>query len=262
MSVGAVTSVPISHATPAATYAHNVSREDFQDLTRDLLGLPSISHPTQPLSGLDLLIGCGWGEEATKPGGQGNNFVPGNRYLTIDDAETIQTRSTSRYTLVQRAAGKNGSELLKAATATAIANQTRLFGFFGAKLGHLPFQTANGDFRPVEDMREAESYSEADLIENPTLADMAESALDFLSQNKNGFWLMIEAGDVDWANHANNVDSSIGAVLSGDRAVKRVFDWIEAKKAWNDTVVIVTADHGHYLNLVQPEALCVPPVQP
>ena len=39
--VGAVTSVPICHATPAATYAHNVSREDYQDLTRDMVGLPS-----------------------------------------------------------------------------------------------------------------------------------------------------------------------------------------------------------------------------
>src|SRR5262249_12756962 len=35
--VGIVTSVPISHATPACAYAHNVHRDDFQDLTRDLL---------------------------------------------------------------------------------------------------------------------------------------------------------------------------------------------------------------------------------
>ena len=31
---------------------------------------------------------------------------------------------------------------------------------------------------------------------------------------------MIEAGDVDWANHANNIDNSIGAVISGDDAFR------------------------------------------
>lgn len=61
--IGVVTSVPISHATPAAAYAHNVHRDDFQDLSRDLLGLPSISHPTQPLPGVDVLLGSGFGQK-------------------------------------------------------------------------------------------------------------------------------------------------------------------------------------------------------
>jgi len=34
-----------------------------------------------------------------------------------------------------------------------------------------------------------------------------------------------------------------------------VVQWIEAKNAWDQSLVIVTADHGHYLNLVQPEAI-------
>lgn len=59
--VGAISSVPISHATPAAAYAHNVSRDDYQDLTRDMLGLPSIQHPQTPLLGLDVVIGGGYG---------------------------------------------------------------------------------------------------------------------------------------------------------------------------------------------------------
>jgi alkaline phosphatase len=46
-AVGAVTSVPVSHATPAAAYAHNVERDDYQDISRDMLGLPSISHPNE-----------------------------------------------------------------------------------------------------------------------------------------------------------------------------------------------------------------------
>jgi alkaline phosphatase len=79
-----------------------------------------------------------------------------------------------------------------------------------------------------------------------------------LSQNPQGFWLMVEAGDVDWANHDNNIDNSIGAVLSGDAAVKVVTDWVERHSNWNETVLIVTADHGHYLVVQKPELLAAP----
>jgi alkaline phosphatase len=69
------------------------------------------------------------------------------------------------------------------------------------------------------------------------------------------FWLLIEAGDVDWANHDNNLDNSIGAVLSGDVAFRAVTEWVEENGGWKDTVVILTADHGHYFNLAAPEVL-------
>ena len=66
---------------------------------------------------------------------------------------------------------------------------------------------------------------------------------------------MVEAGDVDWANHDNNLDNSIGAVNSGDRAFRVITDWVEKRSNWDETVVIVTADHGHYLWLDRPEGL-------
>ena len=87
---------------------------------------------------------------------------------------------------------------------------------------------------------------------------MTESALSVLSQNKQGFWLLVEAGDVDWANHDNNLDNAIGAVKSGDDAFKVITDWVEKNSNWDETLVILTADHGHYLNIDQPEAL-IPP---
>ncbi len=84
---------------------------------------------------------------------------------------------------------------------------------------------------------------------------MTQAALGMLSANEKGFWLMIEAGDVDWANHSNNVDDAIGAVLSGDAAFRMVVRFLEKRNAWQDTVVILTADHGHYLVLEDPAAL-------
>jgi len=255
-AIGVVTSVPISHATPACAYAHNVSRDDFQDLTRDLLGLPSVAHRGHPLPGVDVLLGAGWGEDSAEDRKQGANFVPGNKYLAADDLQRIDEAHGGKYVVAQRAGGKNGRESLAQAAAAAAARGKRLFGFYGAKSGHLPFATADGLYDPTLGVRRlSEVYSEADVNENPTLADMSRAALTVLEQNPRGFWLMIEAGDVDWANHDNNIDNSVGAVFSGDAAFRAVVDWVEARQAWSETVVILTADHGHYLQLTEPAAI-------
>lgn len=260
-AVGAITSVPISHATPACTYANNVHRNDYQDLTRDLVGLPSISHPKEPLPGLDVLIGGGWGEAHHSDRSQGDNFVSGNTYITDADLKAIDAEQskTGRYQVARRTIEQSGREVLRTAATKAVQNGQRLFGFFGVKGGCLPFQTADGKYDPTFSVNApAQAYTEADIEENPTLADCALAALTVLSKNSKGFWLMIEAGDVDWANHANNLDNSVGAVLSGDEAFQTVCNWVEAHGGWDDTAVIVTADHGHYLFLNKPMALLPP----
>ncbi|MCA9079493.1 MAG: alkaline phosphatase [Planctomycetaceae bacterium] len=253
--VGVVTSVPISHATPAAAYAHNVDRDDYQDLTRDLLGLKSISHQESPLPGVDVLLGAGFGESREQDKGQGENFVPGNPYLTDADLQAIDARGGGAYQVVTRASGVYGGMAVQTAADEAAELNRRLFGFFGVKGGHLPYRTANGDFRPTEGRRAAEQYTDEDVTENPTLSDLTTAALTVLGRDERPFWLLVEAGDVDWANHDNNIDNSIGAVLSGDAAVKTVTDWVETHSDWSETVLIVTADHGHYLVLEHPELL-------
>lgn len=258
--VGAVSSVPISHATPAAAYAHNVERDDYQDLTRDMLGLKSVSHPQQPLPGLDIVIGGGYGDERQQDKAAGKNFVPGNVYLTAADLQAVDARNGGPYVTAVRTAGANGAERLLAAAREARDQHKRLLGFYGVGKfkGHLPFQTADGDYRPAPGRSgKAEEYSPADLSENPTLADMTRAALTAL-EGREKFWLMVEPGDVDWANHDNNLDNSIGAVFSGDAAVKVITDWVEQHSNWQESLLIVTADHGHYLHLVRPELL-IPP---
>lgn len=260
-AVGAVSSVPISHATPAAAYAHNVERDDFQDLTRDMLGLKSISHPEQPLPGLDVVIGGGYGDDRKKDAGGGKNFVPGNAYLTAADLNAVDVKNGGKYVTAVRQAGVNGAKALAAAAEQAAKEKHRLLGFYGVggAKGHLPFQTANGDYQPpVGRANKAESYTKADREENPTLAQMTAAAITVLSP-RDKFWLMVEPGDVDWANHDNNIDNSIGAVLSGDQAVKVITDWVEKHSNWNESVLIVTADHGHYFHLTRPELLLADP---
>ena len=253
--VGVVTSVPISHATPGAAYANNVSRKDYQDIARDMVGLPSSAHRNDPLPGVDVLIGGGWGEGKKEDSVQGTNYAQGNMYFHQDDMRRVDMNHGGNYRVVQRTAGKSGRKLLMDAAQIAADNTDRLLGYFGTKGGHIPFETADGRYDPTIDVKPTEMYSEADLFENPTLADMTEAALLVLEQSIDGFWLMIEAGDVDWANHANNLDSSIGAVLSGEAAFLKVMDWVDENAAWDHTAIIVTADHGHYLVIDHPEVI-------
>lgn len=256
-SVGVISSVPISHATPGSAYAHNVTRNDYQDITRDLIGQPSVSHPEHPLPGLDVVIGAGWGVEKSSDGGQGQNFVPGNVYLADADLKHIDKKNGGRYVVALRTPGQPGNDVLQTAAKQAAETGSRLFGYFGdAKAAHLPFRTADGNYDPVKGMKYAlETYSPADIEENPTLAEMTEAGIKVLSQNPKGFWLMVEAGDVDWANHDNNLDTSIGAVLSGDDAVKTITDWVEKHSNWQESLLILTADHGHYLHIKDPKAI-------
>ncbi len=267
-AVGAVSSVPVSHATPACAYANNVSRDDYQDIARDQLGEPSVFHRDAALPGLDVLIGGGYGVagDATKDKDQGGNFEPGNKYVADSTRQAIDARHGGRYRVAERTPGRRGADVLAAAARDASARKLRLFGFFGAGEGHLPFRTADGDYNPagVADLEPdaaalrqkyggAICYSPADRDENPTLADMAVAALDVLS-SRGPFWLMVEAGDVDWASHANNIDTTIGAVMSGDAAFRAIVDWIERHGGWDDAVVLVTSDHGHLFVLTDPAA--------
>ena len=57
----------------------------------------------------------------------------------------------------------------------------------------LPFATADGDYQPpIGRKNAAESYQDADVVENPTVADFSAAAITVLSRNPAGFWLMVE----------------------------------------------------------------------
>jgi alkaline phosphatase len=237
-----------------------VSRADYQDLARDLLGLASVSHPDRPLRGMNVVIGCGHGVERSQDATQGRNFVSGNRYVTEEDLARVDAERGGRYVVARRRAGQKGGKALAAAAARAARTGLRLLGLYGVEGGHLPYRTANGDYRPVRGADVlAEAYTGADLEENPTLPEMTAAALTVLETNPRGFWLMVEPGDVDWANHDANLDDSIGSVLDGDDAVHVVTDWIESHGGWNEALLIVTADHAHYLVLENPSGLVTPP---
>ncbi|MHC1746983.1 MAG: alkaline phosphatase [Cellulosilyticaceae bacterium] len=81
-----------------------------------------------------------------------------------------------------------------------------------------------------------------DVTKEPSLADMTEKAIETLAKDKDGFFLMVEGSKVDWASHANDPIGVISDVLAFDKAVGVGLEY--AKKN-QDTVVIVTSDHGN-----------------
>jgi alkaline phosphatase len=74
----------------------------------------------------------------------------------------------------------------------------------------------------------------------PNLVELTAKAIEILSRHRCGFFLMVEASQIDWDCHANNIDGCIEKVLVFDKAIQRALDFALADR---HTVVIVTADH-------------------
>lgn len=80
--------------------------------------------------------------------------------------------------------------------------------------------------------------SEGDL----TLAQITESAIDFLSRdNKKGFFLMVEGGKIDWACHSNDPATMVKEIIDMDNAVRVAYEFY--KKHPKETLIVITADH-------------------
>jgi alkaline phosphatase len=265
---GTVTSVPFCHASPAGMYVQNVDRDDYQDIARSMLGLPGIiqqARGARLYPGLDVVIGTGYGIKAKGSDlkKQGANAIAGNLYLTAADRAAIDIINGGKYVCVQTEPGVKGGQALQMAAVAASKAQARLFGFFGAStFDHLPYRTSDGRFDPAPSLDKngdsvpAETYSPTDLESQPTLAEMTESALTVLSAKPGQpYILFIEAGDVDFALHANNLDNAVGAVFSGEEAVRTVIRWVKTQSNWDESVMIVSSDHGHYLVIDDPEVL-------
>ena len=78
---------------------------------------------------------------------------------------------------------------------------------------------------------------------------MTDAILDACDEDNQGFFATIESGDIDWAGHSNNIDALIGAVNDFDEAVENVIKWIGENGGWERNMLVVTADHDHYLTL-------------
>lgn len=81
-----------------------------------------------------------------------------------------------------------------------------------------------------------------DPAKEPSLAEMTKKAIEVLSRNPKGFFLMVEGSKIDWASHANDPIGVISDILAFDKAVKVALDFAKSSK---NTIVIVVADHAN-----------------
>jgi alkaline phosphatase len=120
----------------------------------------------------------------------------------------------------------NGYTFVDSTAALKSASDGRLFGVFGK-----------------DKAATAMSYDiDRDPALEPSLAEMTAKAIEILSSNKKGFFLMVEGSKVDWAAHANDPVAFVTDILAFDDAMKVALDF--AKKDGN-TVVIAVTDHGN-----------------
>ncbi|WP_082233221.1 alkaline phosphatase [Halobacillus massiliensis] len=77
--------------------------------------------------------------------------------------------------------------------------------------------------------------------EQPTLKQMTTSALDQLKKNEDGFFLMVEGSQIDWAGHDNDVVAAMSEMEDFERAFESA---IEFAKEDEHTLVVATADHS------------------
>ncbi|HSH53377.1 MAG TPA: alkaline phosphatase [Bacteroidales bacterium] len=72
------------------------------------------------------------------------------------------------------------------------------------------------------------------------LPKATEKAIEVLSQNNNGFFMMIEGSQIDWGGHDNDIDYIIAELLDFDRSVGKALEFAEKD---GETLIIVTSDH-------------------
>lgn len=81
-----------------------------------------------------------------------------------------------------------------------------------------------------------------DPAKEPSLAEMTKKAIDILSKDPDGFFLMVEGSKVDWAAHANDTIGIVSDTLAFDAAVKVALDY---GKASGNVAILSSTDHGN-----------------
>jgi alkaline phosphatase len=82
-------------------------------------------------------------------------------------------------------------------------------------------------------------------VKEPSLSQMTEKALQVLSKNPKGFFLMVEAGRIDHAHHVGNAFNALSDTIELSKAVEVALKQTDPE----DTLIIVTADHSHVFTM-------------
>ncbi|MFR9513200.1 MAG: alkaline phosphatase [Rikenellaceae bacterium] len=206
MKVGVVTSVSLDHATPASFYAHSKSRSLYPHISDQLI-----------TSGFDYF---------------------GGGFVKIDSrARSEKSDKAAAYAAYRSNAEEAGFKLVttkaefdqvgKGETQPVIATIDLLAGDLYSGDGFaLPYTIDLG-----------KQTSDDNKI---TLTQFTQKGIDLL-ENKDGFFMMVEGGKIDWACHANDAATCAYEVVAFDQAIGVAMAF--AAKHPKETLIVVTGDH-------------------
>lgn len=208
MATGIITTTTITHATPAVFASHNISRNNEQEIALDYLD-----------SDVDFFAGGGVSYFLPKSYNENGKDPMGNALYSKrkDEINVLEELKNNNYKV-----------------------------FYGEK-------SANefNDYQPKKDEKIFAAFTnshlpyEIDRINQgkkiPSLAEMTKKAIDKLSLNQNGFFMMVEGGKIDHACHAHDPVAAVNDTLAFDEVVKTAYDFYT--KYPEETLIVVTADH-------------------
>lgn len=224
-STGVVTTTRLTHATPAATYAHVPERnwEDDHDLPAE-----AVADGCKDIARQLIEFPYGDGLEVAMGGGR-RNFWPRNE---ADPEDTIKTgeRDDNRNLAEEWVNNYNNADF--------VWNQAQFDAIDPAKVDHLL-----GLFNRSHMQYEYDRPN--DIAGEPSLSQMTAKSIEILKKNKKGFFLMVEGGRIDHAHHAGNAFRALTDTIEFSKAVKMA----EEMTNDTDTLIIVTADHSHVFTM-------------
>lgn len=225
LATGVVSTARITHATPAANYAHSMDR-NFED-DRDASGLSNagdcadiarqlieFSNNTASSDGLEVALGGG--RSSFLPRTDGADPETGGQGQRLDGRDLSQEWVNNH----DNAAYVWNREQFNDIDPTATDH---LLGLFDPS--HMEYT--------VDRLN--------DTAGEPSLTEMTAKAIQILDRNPKGYYLTVEAGRIDHAHHATNPNRALMDTIELAEAVKAAVEMVDL----SETLIIVTADHSH-----------------
>ncbi|MFC1852792.1 alkaline phosphatase [candidate division CSSED10-310 bacterium] len=213
-ATGLVSDTRITHATPAGFIVHQANRYDENNIALKL-----------GASGIDVLLSGGlrhWiPQSVNEPDSHQARLIK----TMISDSFPLESKRKDERNLLREAKNK-GYTLVFNRQQLQRTNTDQLLGLFSNSIMPDAIQ---------------ESALKHDPDRNfPTLKELALKAMEILSRNEEGFFLMIESGQIDFACHNNDAGRLLHEMIRFDETIAAVYNWVQQR---DDTMLIITADH-------------------
>lgn len=223
MATGTVSTARITHATPAANYSHSADRNWEYEVPEEAAALGCVDIASQLID-----FPYGDGVDVAMGGGR-RNFIT-NEMTNPENPEKTGKRTDGRDLTQEWVDGREGAVYawnLEQFNAIDPSTTGPVLGLFNAS--HLQYEIDRAD----------------DAGGEPSLSMMVDKAIDILKVKggDNGFFLQVESGRVDHASHGGNAIRTLSDYVEFANAIQIALNKVDLE----DTLIIVSADHGHTL---------------